>query len=167
MSLRPLSLGLATLCLALAPLPALADCPSAGAMVFSCQIGKKSLTVCHMGDALIYSYGAWAKPDLTISEPLESVVYTPWPGIGSSIWETVAFQNQGYTYEVWTSIERDPDSTQPLQGGINVLKGEALQAQLTCDNGTASNPLDGIYGLKESIGQCWDFDSRSWQTACN
>ncbi|WP_395543183.1 hypothetical protein [Neotabrizicola sp. sgz301269] len=167
MSLRPLSLGLATLCLVLAPLSAQADCPTAEATVFSCQIGKKTLTLCHWKGALTYSYGVAGKPDLTIAEPLESVAYTPWPGIGSSIWETVAFQNQGYIYEVWTSIERDPDSTQPLQGGVNVLKGEALQAQLTCDTGTASNPLDGIYALKESIGQCWDFDSRSWQGSCN
>jgi hypothetical protein len=163
----PLPHRAALLLLSLAPLPAQAGCPTAEATVFTCQIGKKTLTLCHWQSALIYSYGAAGKPDLTLTEPLETVAFTPWPGVGSSIWETVSFRNQDYTYEVWTSVERNPDSTEPLQGGVNVLKGEALQAQLTCDSGTASNALDEIYALKEAIGQCWDFDSRSWQTGCN
>lgn len=154
------------LLLALLPLPALAECQNESE-VFSCRIGAKTLQVCHWKGMLIYQYGRPEAWDLSLAEPLETAAFTPWPGFSSNIWETVAFPNKGYTYEVWTSVTRDPDSTQPLQGGVNVLQGEDLKAQLTCDNGTASNSLDVIFDLKESIGQCWDFDSRSWQTACD
>ena len=158
-------ISLLTLALFL-PTTALADCPG-GAEVFSCTIGKKTLEICHRQNSLTYRFGPPGAPDLTLTEPLATVAFTPWPGVGSAIWESVAFPNQGYTYEVWTAVERDPEDTKGLQGGINVLKGEALQAQLTCDPGTASQSLDTIFGLKEAIGQCWDFDSRSWATTCN
>jgi hypothetical protein len=153
------------LLLAVLPFPALA-CQN-DSEVFSCQVGKKVLEICHWKGALIYSFGGKGNPDLTIAEPLETVEFTPWPGIGGSIWETVAFPNKGYTYEVWTSVERDPEATTGLEGGVNVLQGDNVVANLTCDPGTASNSLDVIFALKESIGQCWDFDSQSWQTACS
>jgi hypothetical protein len=148
------------------PTAAIADCINE-TEVFSCQIGNKTLEICHWKGALIYSFGPANAPDLTIAEPLETVAFTPWPGVGSAIWENVAFHNQGYTYEVWTAVERNPEDTRPLQGGVNVLKGEELQAQLTCDNGTASQSLDAIYELKTAIGQCWDFDQDRWITGCN
>lgn len=146
--------------------PAQAACQN-DSQVFSCQIKGKTLDICHWKGALIYTFGPDAKPDLTIAEPLETVEFTPWPGIGGSIWETVAFRNEGYSYEVFTSVERDPDAVQGLQGGVTVIKDGAVVADLACDPGTPSNSLDVIFDLKESIGQCWDFDSRSWQTTCN
>lgn len=142
-----------------------AACPT-GAEVFSCTIKGKPLRLCHEAGVLTYSFGPAGKPDLSLSQPLETLAFTPWPGIGSDIWETVAFPNQGYTYEVWTSVTRDPESTAGLRGGVTVLQGETTVAQLTCDPGTPSQSLDVIYDLKEAIGQCWDFDSRSWQTVC-
>lgn len=155
----------ALLLLALAA-PAQAACPN-GSEIFSCTIDGKPLQLCHWKGALIYNFGPVDKPELSLAEPLQTITFTPWPGIGGSIWETVAFPNQGYTYEVWTSIDRDPEVTTGLQGGINVLQGDALVAQLTCDPGTPSQSLDVIYGLKESIGQCWDFDTQAWTTACD
>jgi hypothetical protein len=155
----------AALIFALLATPA-AACPG-GNEVFSCTIKGKPLQLCHSNGALTYSFGPTGKPELTLTQPLETLAFTPWPGIGSAIWETVAFPNQGYTYEVWTSAERDPEATEGLQGGVNVLQGKTLVAQLTCDPGTPSQSLDVLYDLKEAIGQCWDFDSRSWQTACN
>ncbi|NHB75248.1 hypothetical protein [Rhodobacter calidifons] len=106
------------------------------------------------------------RPELTLSQPLETLAFTPWPGIGNDIWETVAFPNEGYSYEVWTSVTRDPEATGGLRGGVTVRQGEAIIARLTCDPDTPSQSLDVIYDLKESIGQCWDFTSRSWQTSC-
>ena len=153
------------LLLAVLPVPALA-CQN-DAEVFSCKVGKKVLEICHWKGALIYSYGTPGKPDLTIAEPLETARYTPWPGVGSSIWEAVAFENAGHVYEVVTSVDRDPGGDQSLQGGVYVTRNETLVAEVRCDPGTASNSLEVIWDLKESIGQCWDFDSQSWQTSCS
>lgn len=143
-----------------------AACPN-GAEVFSCTITGKPLQLCHWQGALTYSFGPADKPELTLSQPVENLAFTPWPGIGSEIRETVAFQNKGYTYEVWTSAERNPEAPTGLTGGVTVRQGETLVARLTCDPGTPSQSLDLIYDLKEAIGQCWDFGSRSWQTSCN
>lgn len=159
------ALALALL-LTLLPLPAAAGCAN-DSEVFSCTIKGKPLQICHWKGALIYNCGPVAAPELSIAEPLETALYSPWPGVGSAIWESVAFPNKGYAYEVWTSVERDPEATTGLMGGVNVLQGDGLVAQLDCDPGTPSNSLDVIWDLKESIGQCWDFDSQSWQRGCN
>jgi hypothetical protein len=145
--------------------PTWATCQN-DSQIFSCQVGTKTLQICHWKGALIYQYGPEDNWELSIAEPLETIEFTPWPGIGGDIWELVAFQNNGYVYEVGTSVERNPEATTGLQGGVNVFKGDTLVTELTCDPGTASNSLDVIFDLKESVGQCWDFDSKTWQTDC-
>lgn len=153
------------LLLAVLPLPAAADC-SPGETVFSCQMGAKALEICNETDTLIYRFGPEAAPEMLIAEPLESVNFTPWPGVSSNIWETVAFFNEGYTYEVWTAVERDPEVTTGQQGGVRVLIGDEMVADLECDPGTPSNSLDVIWDLKEGVGMCWDFGNQSWQYTC-
>lgn len=145
--------------LALLAVPANAACQ--GDEAFSCTIGAKTLQVCVWKGALVYSYGREGKPELTIAEPLETVAYTPWPGIGRAIWDSVVFQNEGVAYEVWTSFDR-MDENAILEGGVNVLDSEATLAALTCDKGSVERGLDTISELKSGIGQCWDYDSRSW-----
>ncbi len=151
--------------LVLLPFPAASACPNESA-IFFCSVQGKPLQICHWKGALIYNYGPEDRPELSIAEPLETVQFTPWNGIGKSIWQTVAFPNEGYGYEVWTSVERDPESTTGLEGGVNVMKDDNVVANLTCDPGTASNQLDVIYELKEAIGQCWNFNAQSWSTTC-
>jgi hypothetical protein len=132
-----------------------------GDETFSCTIGGKTLQVCYWKGALVYAYGRTDKPELTIAEPLETVAYTPWPGIGRAIWDSVAFQNEGITYEVWTSFDRIDESA-ILEGGVNVLEGDTTLATLTCDRGSVQRGLETIGELKSGIGQCWDMDSRTW-----
>lgn len=154
----------AALLLTLLAAPAHAACQ--GDEAFSCRIGARTLDVCYWKGMLTYRFGPDGKPEITLNEPLETVAFTPWPGIGSSLWETVAFRNNGYTYEVWTSVERDPEATEPRSGGVRVMQGEATVAELTCDRGTAT-PMDTLYDLKGGIGQCWDMETRTWATACD
>lgn len=132
-----------------------------GDEAFSCQIGTKTLEVCYWKGMLTYAYGPEDDPEIFLNERLETVAFTPWPGIGSSLWETVAFENAGYTYEVWTSVERDPEATEPRAGGVRVLQGDQTVAELECDRGTATS-MDGLYDLKDGIGQCWDMDAQAW-----
>ena len=135
--------------------------------MFSCRIGAKALELCHVGGDLTYAFGPRGAPELTITEPLQTVNFAPWPGVGSNIWETVIFVNGDHAYEVWTSVTRDPEATDGLQGGVRVLNGAAMVAELACDPGTASNALDVIWDLKASVGMCWEFASISWKTVCN
>lgn len=144
--------------------PAHAACP--GDTVFSCPIGKKTLDICHAKGLLTYQFGRKGKTELTISEPLETVAYTRWPGIGRAIWDSVAFENEGVTYEVWSSFDK-MDENAVLEGGINVMEGDETLATLTCDKGSVAYSIEAISDLKAGIGQCWDFDARQWTTACN
>jgi hypothetical protein len=147
------------------PVAATADCGTTP--VFTCQIGARTLELCHWKSVLSYIYGPPGKPELTLAEPMETVDFTPWPGIGSAIWENVTFRNKGYTYEVWTSIQRDPEDTSGRSGGVTVMKGDETITALQCDPGTASQSLDMLYEIKQSIGQCWDFDAKAWSSTCH
>lgn len=151
------------LALVLLASPAHAACQ--GDEAFSCTIGKKTLEVCYWKGALIYAYGRDGKPELTLSEPLETVSYTPWPGIGRAIWDAVAFENEGVTYEVWTSFDKI-DENAVLEGGVNVMQGDATLATLACDKGSVAHGLDTISELKAGIGQCWDYENQTWGV-CN
>lgn len=153
----------AALLLALLAAPASAACQ--GDEAFSCTIGKKTLQVCYWKGALIYSYGREGKPELTIAQPLETAAYTPWPGIGRAIWDSVAFQNEGVTYEVWTSFDK-LDEQAVLEGGVNVMQGDTTLASLTCDKGSVAHSLDPIMDLKSGIGQCWNPEAQAWD-GCN
>ena len=149
----------AALLLVVLAAPAHAACQ--GDEAFSCQIGAKTLEICYWKGMLTYRFGPEGKPELMLNEPLETVAFTPWPGIGSSLWETVAFRNEGYIYEVWTSVERDPEATEPRAGGVRVMQGTDTVAELACDRGTAT-PMDKLYDLKDGIGQCWDMEAQTW-----
>lgn len=130
-------------------------------LVFSCPIGKKVVEVCSFRGELTYTFGREGSPELALSEPLETVAYTPWPGIGRAIWDSVAFQNEGVTYEVWTSFDR-MDETAVLEGGVNVMQGDKTLASLTCDKGSVANGLDVIGDLKAGVGQCWSPETQAW-----
>ena len=66
-----------------------------------------------------------------------------------------------------TSVDRDPGGDGTLQGVVSVTQNEAMVAELKCDPGSASNSLDVVWDLKESIGQRWKFASQSWRYTCN
>ena len=155
------------LVLALLPLPAFAQCPN-GTEIFHCPAGKKTIQVCMTGQSVTYRYGTAAKPDLTLTVPLKDADYTPWPGIGRTMWDSLAFHNQGFTYEVWASLDKMLDESDPepvLQGGVNVMKGDSLQAQVICNAGRVSSTLDLLYDRKTALGQCWNYSSHAWQSA--
>ncbi len=125
--------------LALIPTTAAARCP--GDMeVMSCQIGTKVLEICYWKGAVMYSYGPPGRSELDLATPLATADYTPWPGIGRAMWDTLAFYNRDVTYEVWSSIDRmDPKSV--MEGGINVLQGGQTIAALSCNRGTVQGDL--------------------------
>lgn len=129
--------------------------------IFSCPIGKKVVEVCSFRGELTYTFGREGSPEIILYEPLETVTYTPWPGIGRAIWDMVAFENEGVTYEVWSSFDR-LDENAVLEGGVNVLQGDETLATLACDKGSVRWGLDRISDLKAGIGQCWDYDSQAW-----
>lgn len=163
---QPAPLLLATLLVALAlPAAGLAAPVCEGTRLLSCPIGRKELDLCLTTTALRYSFGPAGAPELVLTTPIAEAAYQPWSGVGGSIWDAVAFPHRDITYEVWTSLDRnDPGAI--WQGGVNVLQGESLLAELTCAPGTVQGDLTAIFTAKEAAGQCWSHDAFRWQTTC-
>ena len=143
----------------LAATPAHAACQ--GDEAFSCRIGKKTLDVCYWKGILTYRFGPEGRPELTLNERMETVDFMPWPGIGRAIWDSVVFENEGVTYEVWSSFDK-MDENAVMEGGVNVMQGTETLATLTCNKGSVGRGLEALSDLKAGIGQCWDYDSRTW-----
>jgi hypothetical protein len=130
--------------------------------IFACQIGSKTLEVCHDGDALVYRFGPHAAPELTLSEPLATVDYQPWSGFGRNRFYTVTFRNGGVAYQVWSGFDRN-GSPRGNDGGVTVRDGSAVVVELTCDWGSVTRELDSIGFLKSDIGQCFDQEHSLWR----
>lgn len=152
------------LALVLIALAAPADAACRGETLFSCEIGRKRLEVCLNGQSVSYRFGPEGRPELELATSLRQTVYQPWPGVGRAIWEAVSFTNRGTTYEVWSSFDRLAPEAR-TEGGVNVLTGSEVTAQLTCRPGSVSAGLDLLYGAKEAIGQCWNRDLQAWTAA--
>lgn len=148
------------LVLAVLPLPAMADCRQQ--TFLSCPVGGNDrLEVCIDTGSFSYAFGPTGAPELRLSVPMAIGPVTPWPGVGSAVWSAVSFTNGGYTYEVWSSVDRNPDAANP-QGGVNVLRGEAMLAQFTCLPGTVSAPAFVLEDAMAAAGYCWNFEVRAW-----
>ncbi len=150
-----------------------AACPADTETFLSCSMsgGSKVVDVCVGGAEVTYAFGPpGGVPELSLAEPLETVDYRPWPGIGRTMFERVLFQNGTVTYDVAATIDRDfDDRTESVavtvSGGITVLQGETELATLICDPDSADAPFGVLSDAKARIGQCWDLDSRVW-AAC-
>lgn len=141
--------------------PAHAACPPDGEM-FACQIGKKTLEVCHEGSALVYRFGPANAPELTLSEPLETVDYQPWSGFGRNRFYSVTFRNNGFAYEVRSEFDRN-GNPKGRDGGVTVRDSTTTLVELTCDWGSVTRELEGIGWLKTDIGQCFDQEHAAWR----
>lgn len=143
--------------------PAQALCQ--GDEYFSCRIGAKELQVCYWKGMLIYQYGPETAPELSLNVTVEEADFTPWAGIGRTMWDSLAFHNDGVTYEVWAAMDKKLEDSEPepvLQGGVTVMKGGETLASLTCDAGSARSALDTLWDRKTEIGQCWDYEANQW-----
>ncbi len=150
---------------------AAAGCPGHQTTFLSCQIeGRETqLRVCYDEAQAYYAYGALqVAPELAMTAPHRTLDYTPWPGVGRTIWETVTFHNAGYSYRVYGGLERmfegDNELEFPQFGSVSVLRGEDVLAELSCDPSTVDfNWSDALFRAKQDAGLVWDPASQSWR----
>jgi hypothetical protein len=151
----------------LAAAPAHAACQN-DLTIFSCKIGAKTLQVCEWKGMLIYQFGPEGAPELALNTTFADADFTPWPGIGRTMWNELAFHNDGVTYTVWSALEKQLEENQPepqVEGGVHVTRGDAELASLTCNPGSVRSALDTVWNIKTMIGQCWNHEANLWQ-AC-
>lgn len=149
--------------------PAQALCADAEKVLMSCTIkdGTKTLDVCHQNGEARYRYGPRnGSTELELSTWIGDLEYYPWGGVGSSIYEEIAFYNGDIRYAVWTSIERNPDANYPTSGGVTVTRADETLADLQCDIGSVTARIDDLFEQKEIEGVCWNAENFRWRL-CN
>lgn len=141
---------------------------TAGDLIFDCTLreGSRRVQVCRTGDALSYVYGGiGAAPEMVLATSVRRISYTPWNGVGRSIFEEMSFLNGAVAYTLWVSVDRQPaqeDAAPAVTAGIEVNEGDRVLARLDCDAGTVDAALDEIWSAKATEGQCYDRRLFAW-----
>ncbi len=160
------------LCLSLcAATAANAECPQGQYDFNSCRIAGRNteVSVCYDDDTVTYSYGPVGKPpELFLTEPIATVDFQPWHGVGKAIFESVTFYNGDYAYQVGGGFDR-PFTEEEMEQGpqhfglIDISKHGKSLATLECVPDTVSFGLGGgIFYLKDAAGYEWDDLALSW-----
>ncbi len=145
----------------LCPAMAFAECSTP---VFICtqDDGARTVEVCNDGTDLTYAFGITGlAPETSLSVPLADGTFAPWPGVGSSIWESVSFPHDNETIEVWASTERTGQE-EPERGGVRVLSGVTEVAGFDCDAGSVTSDFAGLSDAMYDIGYCWNREEQAW-----
>lgn len=145
-----------------------AACPTTE--IFSCQVKSKTVEVCLGAGTVTYTYGRPGKPELDLSATVQQAEYTPWAGVGRSIYEEVTFRNGPYAYLVWAALDRhvlDEKNPEKISGGVLVFKNEAEIASLSCKPFTIRNNIDALYEAKTAAGQCYVREDGAWGACAN
>ena len=132
--------------------------------MFSCPVnnGAKQVLVTLEGDMFSYRFGTEKTADLELTAELEDA-YTPWAGVGRYIYESVSFENEGFDYSVYFSVDRNDLEANP-ELGLIVTKGDEEIARLDCDPKEGNSALFDLTVMLEKNGHCWDFDNRAWKS---
>ena len=152
--------------------PTWAACSDGEDTFMSCQIknSDRVLRVCFTKDTAHYRFGALGQPpELSLSEPIASLDYIPWSGVGRSIAEGVIFQNEGYRYVVAAGFERMfgdeeyEDISHRGFGGVRVLLNDDTVTALDCARETVDFAWgEGLFDLKRNLGFTWNDRTREW-----
>lgn len=152
--------------------PAWATCGGYEQTFLHCEIVKshKTISVCHDDEVARYSFGTYGgPPELELLQDIATLDYTPWPGAGDTIWEDVAFSNEGYTYTVSVAIKRTvPDDSEDsigetYFGGVTVTRGDKEIANLKCEADTINmDYMSSLSEAKNRLGYVWNSADGDW-----
>lgn len=146
-----------------------AKCLVKDEIFLSCSIqnGKKFLDVCFNDTQISYRFGTiGGKIELELNRSLKEIEYTPWPGVGRTIWESVIFENDGVRYEVHGAIDKKmtlEDDETPIRGGVAVHKDKTQLSHIECDAGSVEfSYAEGLFDAKKAVGQCFEHGVVGW-----
>ena len=148
-----------------------ADCPEGQEVFTSCQIEGRNTEVftCYNDQVATYGYGPiGSAPELFLSEPIETVDFEPWSGLGKAIIESVTFYNDGHSYEVVGGFDRPFSEEEMLAedwhfGWVEVARNIEKLARLTCVPETVNFGFGGgIFDAMVAAGLTWDDRSKTW-----
>ena len=134
-------------------------------LVLDCPIGSKHLTACVGNGAFEYAFGPKDAPELALTVPLDEVAASPWPGVGRSIWEDIAFANNDVTYRVWIAFDRLVENG-ASDGGVQVEQAGRVIAELQCQEDKAEIGIFAIADAMAAAGFCVDPEQRVYTRSC-
>ncbi len=129
--------------LALTPSLASAACPEITLVSCGLANSAKRVELCLTGDSLRYRFGTAQNTELELIRDVAEASYTPWPGIGRTMWEELSLENAGTTYQFSSYAEKlmeeGTEDQLALGTDLLVLRGEKVLAKLTCDPAQVSD----------------------------
>lgn len=129
----------------------------------SCETGNgRQLEVCADDRAVTYAFGPPGSPELALANPIEAPGYTPWPGAGRTLWESVGFEADGHLYEVFLSVDRLEHGSE-LGAGVTVSRGGETLATLHCVPPIETAGFWALSDFLEQRGRCWDLEGQAWK----
>jgi len=125
------------------------QCSDFGATAFACMIEKNSkiVSVCVNNNKIMrYRYGAaFSSPELELyASAADNFDGFYNHGVGRYLWHAATFPNASYSYVVSFSVDR-LDENHPVEGSIQVLKGDKSVASLQCGESSIYNNMDILY----------------------
>jgi hypothetical protein len=128
-------------------------CTAGESVVFSCQIGSKTLSLCRpagVREQLAYRFGLPGRVELdypgqSVRQARHPFELSTTPLVGGGI-TTVRFQRGAYRYEVYSKSGRgdDPERTPFTEDGVIVSRAGKRIWQHACEDGGA--------GFREELG---------------
>jgi hypothetical protein len=137
----------------LAPCAAAQLCSAGEAVVFSCKVGAKTVSLCRPAGVraqLSYRFGTGERLDMVYpaafglaTQPRFELATTPLFGGGIT---TVSFRRGAWRYQVYSKSGRadDAERTPFTEDGVIVTRGGKTAWHLVCDDGGA--------GFREELG---------------
>ena len=134
----------------------------------ACKVGAKQLSLSIQGETVTYSFGPAGKPELVRQEPVATVDFQPWSGVGRTDTNIVTFHNHSHSYTVVSSTNYGNYRNDIHYHDISIWierDGKEL-AILECNEQFAGDPLDHLRVAKAAIGQCWNREQEQWSENC-
>lgn len=152
--------------LAITLLPTLAGATEGNFL--TCTVGSKQLSLSIQDETVTYRYGPRGNPELVLQEPVATVDFQPWSGVGRTDANTVTFHNHSYSYTVVssTSYENYRNDIHYYNFSIWIERDGKELAILDCNEQFAGDPLDHLRDAKAAIGQCWNREHEHWSENC-
>lgn len=123
-------------------------CDKNEAIVFSCHIGKKVVSLCHVSNQahnLTYRYGVPGAAELVYPDSIKGKsgdFYASENPLYGGASTTVAFKQGHYEYRIYSKVGREegegnsPEDRIPVfEDGLIISKGGKLLKQMVCDDG--------------------------------
>lgn len=131
-------------------------------IIFACDLRPNGhISLCLHDDTVTMDLVTDGKK-IVASEPLATVEYQPWNGIGSTDSAVVRFDHDGIQHRVATSRDTMDEETRELWS-VSVWQAGKADNLSECSNTFAGDVLTTLWDQKMLIEQCWSRHEWVWK----